>query len=175
MRNTIEENKQSQSYKGSNNSQWKGGIRTVKGYKYIWKPEHPNAGKQGYILAHRLIYEHYLKILFDEDVFIPIKYPIHHIDKNSKNNSLINLQFVLSNSDHRKLHKIDMSNRTCLLCKSKETYIKLNGRPEWHKYNDGFICKKCFWRTDKIKDYNRKRLRISRLLKRNLLKKHCKI
>lgn len=40
---------------GGHNSGWKGGRFEHGGYVLVWKPEHPNANKRGYILEHRLV------------------------------------------------------------------------------------------------------------------------
>lgn len=88
--------------KGSNNMFWKGGRKKVRKYWYVYKPNHPFATKYGYVLEHRLVYEHYLKILFDEDVYIPKEIDIHHIDGNKENNFIQNLQ-PLYKFDHMRL------------------------------------------------------------------------
>lgn len=136
---------------GENNPQWKGGKPKYDedGYCRIYKPDHPNRNSENRIFAHRLIYENYLSILFDEDVYIPNKYEIHHIKpiKEGGNNALINLQLV-TKSEHQKLHKTkDMSDRFCLICKSK-TYKDKKGNEHWRKYENGFLCKKCFYQLN---------------------------
>lgn len=47
-------------------------------------------------------------------------------------------------------HGVDHSNTVCLLCDSKTTYRKKDGRYDWLSYKDGYICKKCY-----MKEYNR--------------------
>lgn len=130
----------------------------TQGYQYVLKHNHPFADKRNKrVLVHRLVYEHYLKILFDEDIYIPEGIDIHHIDGNRQNNSLINLQ-PMSRSKHLSLEKIgnknttkDMSDRYCLLCGGKTTKSK-EGWEKWNRYQNGFICSKCFgkrWRENK--------------------------
>ena len=70
---------------------------------------------------------------------------IHHIDGDVSNNSLINLMYFPNHSEHRKFEgRIDMSNRFCLICGSKKTYIvKEMVRPKWFHYKGGVICRKC--------------------------------
>lgn len=78
---------------GEHNHNWNGGIYPdSKGYLLCYKPDHPFSNSKGYVLEHRLIYEHYLKILFDEDIYIPRDIDIHHINKNIQDNSLINIE-----------------------------------------------------------------------------------
>ena len=77
----------------------KGGKRTNKqGYIEVWKPEHPNANKKGYILEHRLIMSEYIgrALLRNEDV--------HHKDKNKTNNDINNLE-LMTKSEHAKYHE----------------------------------------------------------------------
>ena len=74
---------------GKDNNKWNGGIRETEKYIYVSKKDHPFADFHGYVRTHSLVYEHYLKILFDEDIYIPREIHIHHIDNNGKNNSLI--------------------------------------------------------------------------------------
>lgn len=114
------------------------------GYIQIKSYDHPNKDGDNYVLQHRLIYEHYLKILFDEDVFIPREYEIHHIIpvKQGGSNALINLQLV-THDEHRALHKKNMDDRFCLLCGNK-TRIDKKGHEHWYNYKDGFICHRCY-------------------------------
>lgn len=38
----------------------------------------------------------------------------------------------------------DHSKTFCILCGSKDTYIKPNGFPNWYSHGEGFKCKKCY-------------------------------
>lgn len=158
LSNTIEENKVKRSYNcGENNSQWKGGkYPDIDGYVLIYSPNHPYRDYKNRVRQHRLIYENYLSIIFDDELYLNPIEEIHHIDGNPQNNSLINLMYFPSHSEHQKYEQtIDMSKRFCLLCGSKETYIdKKNGRPVWHKYKDGFICRNC---NNKLPEVNKQR------------------
>ena len=86
-----------------NNPNWKGGI--IKEYRYIkiHKPDHPNSNSSGYVYLHRLVYEHYLKILFDEDVYLPSEVEIDHETNDPGDNSFINLN-CFTKSEHTKIH-----------------------------------------------------------------------
>ena len=79
-------------HSGNKEGNWKGGkYKHMSGYILIKKPDHPYCNKNGYVYAHRLIYEHYLKIIFDEDVYIPVDWDIDHINHIRDQNNLINL------------------------------------------------------------------------------------
>lgn len=150
-------------HKGSQSNFWRGGkYTTPQGYCLIHKPEHPFKNNHGYIQSHRLVYEQYLSIVLDEDVFIPKSYEVHHINGNKQQNNLINLE-LLTKSQHssltfkdNKFPKKDMSDRICLLC-NKKTPIDNRGHECWYKYKDGFICRLC-----KGKQYNSKRIYIKK-------------
>ncbi len=132
--------------KGKTHPNWKGGGYLHQSYWYIRKPNHPFSYRNGYIAEHRLIYEHYLKILFDEDVYIPSNVDIHHIDSNTQNNSLINLE-ALPREKHISLeHTKDKSDRCCLLCRGITYINKKTGYEHWFKYLNGFICNVCYSR-----------------------------
>jgi hypothetical protein len=69
-------------------------------YKLIYKPEHPFATKKGYVREHRLVIEENIgRILLESEV-------VHHIDGNSLNNSLENLQ-LMTFTEHCRLHTKD--------------------------------------------------------------------
>ena len=140
---------------GEKSPNYKGGITKNGKYKMFLKHGHPNATKQGYMRVHRLIYEHYLKILFDEDIYIPKEIDIHHIipvDKGGTN-ALINLTCV-TRPEHTKIHKSeirkDMSEWFCSHpdCKSPNRQTSINirdGRPNWgNDNNGGHWCSRCF-------------------------------
>jgi hypothetical protein len=86
---------------------WKGGIYIDKKDGYIYKKMyyHPFKTRNGQVAVHRLVYEHYLKILFDEDIYIPREIEIDHIDGNVQNNALINLR-PLTKSQHGSISSI---------------------------------------------------------------------
>lgn len=41
-------------------------------------------------------------------------------------------------------NKILENKKVCLINPNHETYIKKNGKKDWYKYKDGYICKKCY-------------------------------
>ena len=141
---------------GDKHPLWKGGIDVdQRGYTHVQKPDHPFCNCQGYVMKHRLTYENYLSILFDEDVFIPNEYIVHHIIPVSKGgtNNIGNLMFFKNHSEHqshemignKRGRQVDTTNRFCLLCNNK-TYVTKNGYEHWRKYENGFICSICYKR-----------------------------
>jgi len=73
---------------------WKGGRRIVKGYLYIYAPEHPHATKQGYVSEHRLVMEDKLGRYLD-----PAE-TVHHKNGDNLDNSPDNLELFLNNAEH---------------------------------------------------------------------------
>lgn len=71
-----------------------------KRYRLIYKPEHPLATMRGYIREHRLIMETHLGRYLDRCEVV------HHIDENTLNNKLSNLE-LLSGTEHRRKHLKD--------------------------------------------------------------------
>lgn len=153
--------KRSHSCKGEKNVNWNGGVRIDKdGYRYIKKPEHPYCDYAGYVPEHRLVMENYYSIIFDEGVFIPKDLEVHHIEPVTKtkcNNSISNLELVTHKEHgiiHKDLHVIDMIDRFCSRCKSKNTYMKKD-RPVWFKDgNGGFLCNNCYLKNKREKEKN---------------------
>lgn len=68
------------------------------GYRYIFKPDHPNKDIDGYVPEHRLLMENKIgRYLRKEEV-------VHHINHNRLDNRIENLMLIGSNSEHIKLH-----------------------------------------------------------------------
>lgn len=89
----------SEAHKGSKNAMWKGGIKiTGSGYRYIYKPEHPYATKDGYVIEHRLVLEKKLGKILPKNVHI------HHINGIKTDNRIENLMIFRNNSEHIKYH-----------------------------------------------------------------------
>ena len=70
--------------------------RTNNGYVVVYAPEHPRAGKDGYILEHILVWE-------NANGPVPDGFEIHHVDGNKTNNALENLT-ILPKAEHSSLH-----------------------------------------------------------------------
>jgi len=146
---------------GENNVNWKGGEpkQDKDGYWLIYKPHHPYKNAENRVFAHRLIYEHYLYILFDEEMYLPKGSEIHHIDKNPENNALINLKYMNNHKDHAQEHLKEYDGVKCKTCGTTETSIrKENGRPRWIGDElNGYNCELC----QKKKYYIENKKRIS--------------
>ena len=76
----------------------------MKGYRYIYRPDHPSAHRggllDGRILEHRLIAEDMLGRQLDKEE------SVHHIDRNRLNNDPSNLMIV-HNRAHSAIHKFE--------------------------------------------------------------------
>jgi len=68
-------------------------------YIYLYRPNHPNATKQGYIAEHRIIMENCLGRILNKNEHV------HHINGIKDDNDIINL-IVLTSNEHRRLHML---------------------------------------------------------------------
>lgn len=72
---------------------------TKEGYKQIYKPNSPEARKNGYAPEHRVIASKKIgRQLYENEV-------VHHIDGNKNNNRPKNL-WVMTRAEHNKLHNL---------------------------------------------------------------------
>jgi len=84
--------------KGQAHFRWKGGPSKYGRYKKYKMPEHPFCDKQGYVIKHRIIMEQHLgRYLKPEEV-------VHHINGNTFDNRLENLQLFPNASAHLRFH-----------------------------------------------------------------------
>lgn len=86
--------------KGKHNSRWNGGMRKRGGYWYVWKPEHPRAGKRGYVPRSYLIIE---KVLNGK--YFPKKAVVHHFNEDRGDDSKGNIVACENSAYHMFLHK----------------------------------------------------------------------
>lgn len=136
---------------GDKASNWKGGRRKVGNYWHLYMPDYFSSSDDGIVAEHIYNFQEYNKCCM-----LPWGI-VHHIEPVTKdycNNMPWNLQGV-TYSQHMKLHnpgekycKKDMSDRFCLICGSKTTYISIQKlkykTPRWYKHKDGFVCSKCY-------------------------------
>lgn len=102
---------------GENNPIWKGGrTSTTDGYIYLLRRGHPMAGKNGYVLEHRLVMAEKLGRMLGGDEYV------HHINGVKDDNRPENLT-VVSGSDHKLLH-VDVMRELRAL---RERVIELEG------------------------------------------------
>ena len=116
------------------------------GRKYfrIYKPDHPHATSNGYVLEHRIIIENSLGRYLESNEHV------HHINEDPLDNRIENLRLVTMR-EHMSIHfKKDLSGRRCVDCGSDRTYVGkspkyINGSFYlWYKQSDGFLCSKCY-------------------------------
>lgn len=104
-------------------------------YDYALVPNHPNATKHGYVLYHRIIMENLLNRLLT-----PLEV-VHHIDRNTHNNNIENLQLV-TEEEHRKIHSIRLRTYAEIKCpQCEQVYVKLKKLTVDKKQY--CCCKKC--------------------------------
>ncbi len=148
---TLKTYKRKSGNNGSKHWKWQGSVRfNIDGHLEIYKPDHKFARKNRRVPLHRFVYEYFHKCCLLPWV------EVHHINGIKTDNHKHNLM-AISISEHRSIHskgnkygKKDMSDRICLLCNSKITYIdKKTGYKMWYKFNSGFLCMKCYYDNKK--------------------------
>jgi hypothetical protein len=148
----LAKNKRDQ--RGEKNYRWKGGMYFDDGYWMLTgKGDHPNAQKSdGHIPRH--VYNFTVR----EGVLFCCMLPwgrVHHKKpiKEGGTDDLDNLEGMMLSkhlSHHHKGlskpgNKKNFGGRICLLCGAQTTYInKGDGCEVWYKYENGFICMKCY-------------------------------
>lgn len=75
---------------------WGGPRPHAAGYRRVWCPGHPMAGKDGYALEHR-------KVLHDAGIEVPPDAHVHHLNGIKDDNRLSNLR-VMEPEDHHREH-----------------------------------------------------------------------
>jgi predicted DNA-binding protein (UPF0251 family) len=110
---------------GEKNPSWKGGRILNKGYVLIKKPEHPRAGKNGYVAEHILVWEQ------AHGCPLPREFEIHHLNSIRADNRAENLLAVTSKG-HPKLVLLKMARK-----RIRELEAKLKAIQIQQKFNIG--------------------------------------
>lgn len=83
------------------------------GYIYLYRPDHPNSQKKGYVAEHRLAMEEKIgRYLTKEEC-------VHHLNGIRDDNRLENLELCSTHGEHTKLHHSDLFRRQSLEFKGK--------------------------------------------------------
>lgn len=118
--------------RGSKNSRWKGGTAFMCGYNFIKNPDHPNAGKHGYVKKSRMIMsEHLNRPLLKSEI-------VHHINGIKTDDRIENL--IITTRGHHASHHCKGENnpnyliKTPKICVSCGTEFIYNGAHKKAKY-----------------------------------------
>lgn len=130
--------------RGSNASNWKGGIRfTGSGHRTIKTPGHPRADNCGYVMEHTLVAEKAL------GKYLPTGAIVHHVNNIPGDNRPENLVVCQDRAYHSLLHKRQRAFETCghahwLKCpycgkydnpKNMDTYKYKNDASRWGRHS----------------------------------------
>ncbi len=133
----------SRAKKGKRSDNWKGGHTMTHGYVLVYRPDHPNATKKGYIREHRLVMSDKLgrPLTAMEDV--------HHDNENKADNHPENLELKTKGA-HTSLHhknrpKKDQKTSMCRYpgCGAAATPVhhlcKKHYKLQWQRKRNGLI------------------------------------
>ncbi|MGN6707874.1 MAG: HNH endonuclease [Candidatus Nitrosocosmicus sp.] len=121
-----------------------------RGYNRIYKPNHPNSFKRGFIAEHRFIMSEFLnRPLTKNEV-------VHHKNGIKDDNRIENLELFQSNSKHiSENHKINMDDRFCFECNITKSFDKYYNH--WYNHpliKNKWLCLNCYQKIyRKIKKY----------------------
>lgn len=84
---------------GDGNPNWNGGRRKhEKGYIMLYRPDHPNATRKGYVMEHRLVAEEKIGRLLDPEEVV------HHLNGVKDDNRPENVQVLAGQGAHSEIH-----------------------------------------------------------------------
>ena len=129
MRKTkeIEFQNRSLARKGEKSPNWNGGKKTTSGgYVVVFKPEHPRADKNGYVMEHILVFEKATGLC------VPRNCAIHHLNGNKNDNRIENL-CLMEFGAHTAFHNIGKKH-------SEETKEKISYKAKQRKRKVETIC-----------------------------------
>lgn len=84
-----------------------GYTKIEKGYRFIYDPDNFGSNCQGFITEHRLVVQKAIK------GYLPLRFPVHHVDGNKLNNSNNNLVICQDTAYHSLLHQRERTLRAC--------------------------------------------------------------
>lgn len=90
-------------HKGAHNGRWVGGRRPgghKQRYWRVYKPEHPYASAEGYVLEHRLVMESVIGRFLTPDELV------HHLNHDPSDNRPENLA-ITTRSEHPRIHALE--------------------------------------------------------------------
>ena len=83
---------------GENNPNWKGGVKEIAGYIWIYNPSHPNPTAKYVKRANLIMEEHIERFLLKGEI-------VHHINSNRKDDRIENLYLCKNRSEHMAIHR----------------------------------------------------------------------
>ena len=107
-------------------------VRSVRKNKYEFEyfPSHPNAHKDGWVLYHRVVVERSIgRNLLEAEV-------VHHIDHNTLNNDISNLEIIESKGRHL----ADKHMRDAVVARIASYPVCACGKKTQHKYSECWSC-----------------------------------
>lgn len=131
--------------KGEKHWAWNNGIRKhSSGYTLRVKSDHPFADSNGCVYEHRLVIEEYLSCNLLSWC------SVHHKNGVKTDNRIENLEPMMSRDHTQHHHKVDKSDRVCIICKSTKTFYHKQ-RLTYCWYSDPvtkqrWVCTSCYQR-----------------------------
>lgn len=102
----IMRKKRSKAWSGRNNPHWRGGrYINIKGYVFVFKPDHPFADCRGYVQRSRIVMEKHLgRYLNPEEI-------VHHKNAIKGDDRIENFKLFPNKSKHTKHHRPKIGSR----------------------------------------------------------------